>query len=348
VSRSGDGAAIRRICLAKAQFVRNNTHGTSDPSMYSPRDDEPKSGKHRAAGGYPTVAAKGVSVGSTALSPFERVFTIGRRHSLEILISCFLVAGMAHGAVGVALVNKRAVDEKEYDIIDVELGPSDDKKEEEKAKEPPPPPPPEPTVDPASTAAMNPKAPDNAKPDNNPRPQAGSLGNLLAQKADPNDPKTKDDPYTFETDPDGKEFAGGTSQIGGGDKPGAPGAVASGAPGGTGTGEAKKGPLSAPPPPPPAPTVDKSKPPTLNEPNACKGFFPADADDDAATVQVLITVQPNGAVTTASVLSEDPKGQGFGKAARTCLLSKKFNPGLDKTGNAAVSTTTVNLRFVRY
>src|SRR5438309_2023841 len=82
-------------------------------------------------------------------------------------------------------------------------------------------------------------------------PQAGSLGNLLAQKADPNDPKTKDDPYTFETDPDGKEFAGGTSQIGGGDKPGAPGAVASGAPGGTGTGEAKKGPLSAPPPPPP-------------------------------------------------------------------------------------------------
>jgi periplasmic protein TonB len=314
--------------------------------MYSSRDDEPKSGKHRTAG-YAVSAPKGLSVGSTALSPFERVFTIGRRHSLEILISCFLLAGMAHGAVGAVLVNKRAVDEKEYDIIDVELPAVDDKKEPEKPKEPEPPPP-EPTVDPASTAAMNPKAPENAKPDNNPRPQAGSLGNLLAQKADPNDPKSKDDPYTFETDPEGKEFAGGTSQMGGGDKPGAPGAVASGAPGGTGTGEAKKGPLSAPPPPPPAPTVDLSKAPMLNEPNACKGFFPADADDDAATVQVLITVQSTGAVTAATVLKEDPKGQGFGKAARTCLLSKKFAPGLDKLGNPAASTTTVNLRFVRY
>lgn len=316
--------------------------------MYSPRDDERSerpSGSHRTVGPHAVSAAKGVGVGSIALSPFERVFTIGRRHSLEILISCFLVAGIAHGAVGAVLVNKRAVDEKQYDIIDVEL-PPEEKKEEDKP--PPPPPPPEPTVDPASTAAMNPKAPDIAKADNNPRPQAGSLGNLLAQKADPNDPKSKDDPYTFETDPDGKEFAGGTSQIGGGDKPGLPGAVASGAPGGTGTGEAKKGPLSAPPPPPPEPTVDKSQPPKLNEPNACKGFFPSDADDDAATVQVLITVQPSGSVTTASVLSEDPKGQGFGKAARTCLLSKKFSPGLDKFGNPAAATTTVNLRFVRY
>ncbi|MEO7094657.1 MAG: hypothetical protein ABI175_15475 [Polyangiales bacterium] len=326
--------------------------------MYSSRDDDrskPPSGKHRTAGardgahgpgGSRVNAPKGLGVGSVALSPFERVFTIGTRHSIEILISCFLVAGIAHGAVGVVLVNKRAVDEVEYEVIDVELSP--EKKEEDKPKEPPPPPPPEPTVDPASTAAMNPKAPDVARPQDNPRPQAGSLGNLLAQKADPNDPKTKDDPYTFETDPDGKEFAGGTSQIGGGDKPGAPGAVASGAPGGTGTGDAKKGPLSAPPPPPPAPTVDLSKPPTLGEPNACKGFFPADADDDSATVQVLITVQPSGAVTTASVLSENPKGQGFGKAARTCLLSKKFTPGLDKLGNPAASTTTVNLRFVRY
>ena len=325
--------------------------------MYSRRDDEPKSGEHRTAGadrkdarafGHAAKgsASKGLAVGSAEFSPFERVFSIGRRHTIEIILSCLLLAGMAHGAVGVALVNKHTEDATQYDVIDIELEP--DKKEEEKPKEPPPPQP-EPIADPASTAAMNPKAPDVVKAQDAPRPQAGSLGNLLAQKADPNDPKTKDDPYTFETDPDGKEFAGGTSQIGGGDKPGLPGAVASGVPGGTGTGEAKKGPLSAaPPPPPPAPTVDKSRVPTLKNPGACKGYFPADADDDAASVQVLITVQPNGKVTTASVLSEDPKGQGFGKAARTCLLSESFNSGLDRAGAPTVTTTTVNLRFVRY
>lgn len=214
----------------------------------------------------------------------------------------------------------------------------------EEKKEEPPPPPPEPEPEPAPVAQA-PAAPPEAKATPEPPPPAAAkAGNLLTA---PDDQKTDpaDEPYSFVTDPNGNEYGSGTVAKGGTEDFGKAGAVASGVPGGTGTGVAAKGPAA---PPPPQVKVDLSRKPTLAAGDGCgKSFFPADADDDVGMVQVLVTVKPSGEVATVSVMNENPKGQGFGKAARSCLLSKKFVPGLDADGKPVMSTTPVNIRFTR-
>lgn len=209
----------------------------------------------------------------------------------------------------------------------------------EKKEEPPPPPPPEP--EPAPTAA--PPVPTEAKPDNTPPPPAAKVGGLLTANDDKNDdPNQKT--YDFVSDPDGKEYGSGNAAVGGTADHGAAGAAASGKPGGTGTGGS--GSVAA-PQVQVAPPVDKSRPASLTIDNPCKGFFPGDADDDVGRVVVIVTVKPDGGVQTVSVAEENPKGQGFGKAARTCLLSAKFNPAWDKSGTPMVTTQQFNIRFTR-
>ncbi len=218
---------------------------------------------------------------------------------------------------------------------------------EEEKKEEPPPPPPEPEPEPApAPPAQSPVAPPEAKATPEPPPPAAAkAGNLLTA---PDDTKTDpaDEPYSFVTDPNGNEYGSGTVAKGGTEDFGKAGAVASGVPGGTGTGVATKGPPT--PPPPPQAKVDLSRKPALAAGDGCgKSYFPADADDDVGMVQVLVTVKPSGEVASVSVMSENPKGQGFGKAARSCLLTKKFVPGLDADGKPVQTTTPVNIRFTR-
>lgn len=204
---------------------------------------------------------------------------------------------------------------------------------EEKKEEPPPPPPPpepEPEVKPA-------EPPPEAKAE---PPAAAKVGNLLTAPDDPKADKN-DEPYSFLTDPNGQEYGSGAAQIGGTADKAPPGAVATGKPGGTGSVAAP------PPPPPPAPTVDLSRKPELTVKDPCKGFFPGDADDDVAMVKVLVTVGPGGSVASVTVLDENPKGQGFGKAARTCLQAAKFQPGLDKSGAPMTASQQINIRFTR-
>lgn len=205
---------------------------------------------------------------------------------------------------------------------------------EEKKEEPPPPPPP-PEPEPEKAEPTPPPEKVEAQP-----PAAAKVGALLTA---PDDPKASkdDDPYTFLSDPDGKEYGSGAAAIGGTADKAPPGAVASGTPGGTGSATAK------PPPPPPPPAVDLSRKPALTIADPCKGFFPGDADDDIATVVVLVTVKPSGEVASVNVVSENPKGQGFGKAARTCLQSVKLQPGLDKEGKPTTGTEQFRLRFTR-
>jgi TonB family protein len=103
-------------------------------------------------------------------------------------------------------------------------------------------------------------------------------------------------------------------------------------------------------PKPVAPVVAAKKvatPPRLVEANACRGFFPSGAEDDAATVAVAVTVQANGSVTTANVVSESPKGQGFGAAARLCVTSRKFVPASGEDGLPMPASATVNVHFSR-
>jgi outer membrane biosynthesis protein TonB len=210
-------------------------------------------------------------------------------------------------------------------------------------KEEPPPPPP-PVVEPEPTPAPAPAVPNETKPDNTPPPAAAKVGNLLTapdNKAD--DPSQKT--YDFNTDPNGDEYGSGLAAKGGTADHGGPGAVASGKPGGTGTGGTGTGPAAA---PAVTQTVDKSRPASLaSSNNPCAGFFPGDADDDLATVQVLVTVKPDGGVQNVSVVSENPKGQGFGKAARSCMLAAKFNAAFDKSGAPVATTQQFNIRFTR-
>jgi hypothetical protein len=160
-------------------------------------------------------------------SPFERVFSIGRQHAFAVFVGAFLFASVVHGSVGVALVNKKAKDDQTAtEIIDVDISEPEQKKEEP-PKEEPLPPDPEPV--PTAPVAMSPKAPDEAKPDDKPPPPPlAGAGNLLTAN-DENSQNSEDVPE-FVTDPNGKEYVGGNTIVGGGDQVGKPGGVASGVP----------------------------------------------------------------------------------------------------------------------
>jgi protein TonB len=112
-----------------------------------------------------------------------------------------------------------------------------------------------------------------------------------------------------------------------------------GVPGGRGTAAAAQ---------PPAPVEDKSRPIGLTGGSAWNCPFPPEADADQidnAVVGVQVTVGPDGSATTVAVVS-DP-GHGFGRAAKACAKARRYQPALDKSGTAIVSSTMVNVRFYR-
>ncbi|MGZ3417247.1 MAG: energy transducer TonB [Polyangiales bacterium] len=208
-------------------------------------------------------------------------------------------------------------------------------------EEPPPPPPPEPEPQPAASPQAAPEAKATPEP---PPPPAAKAGNLLTAPDEP--AKPGDDPVSFVTDPDGSEYGSGVVQKGGTGDFGKAGAAASGVPNGTGKGTAQKGAPAPPPGPAIVATSDLSRKPSLPAGYSCKNF-PADADDDVANVQVLVTVKPSGEVQTVSVMDEKPKGQGFGKAARSCVTAVKLTPGLDKAGTPVLTTVAISVHFSR-
>jgi len=134
------------------------------------------------------------------------------------------------------------------------------------------------------------------------------------------------DPVTFFADASGTAYAQGPS-----------GPATTGA-----------APTARPPTPSAAPPKKQQTmtPPRLVETNPCRGFFPTHADDDTATVTMLVEVQPNGRVTTALVVAESPLGQGFGVAARTCMLSRRFVAATED-GVEVAAKATVNVHFSR-
>jgi TonB family protein len=95
------------------------------------------------------------------------------------------------------------------------------------------------------------------------------------------------------------------------------------------------------------PASDLSRKPALGESDPCGGYFPSAATDDMATAAVMVTIGKSGAVSSVRLLSESPPKQGFGAAARTCMSSKRFSPGLDRDGNPTATAVRVNVRFRR-
>jgi len=208
--------------------------------------------------------------------------------------------------------------------------------------EPPPPPPPPPVVTPPPTpepvVTPTPVAKAAAAP-----PEPARVGALLTAKADPIPDKAADEPVDFTNDPSLVGFGSGVVAIGGKAQVGADNARPSSAPASTGvngvapraTGEAL------------TPASDLSRKPALGESDPCRGYFPSRATDDVANAAVMVTIGKSGAVSNVRIVSESPPGHGFGAAARSCIGSKRFSPGLDRDGNPTATAIRVNIRFMR-
>lgn len=174
-------------------------------------------------------------------------------------------------------------------------------------------------------------------------PQPAQAGALLTAKAEPLPTPAAEEPVDFTNDPSLLGFGSGVVAIGGKAKIGLANAQLSTAPAGRGdaplaraaTGDGL------------TPVSDLSRKPSLGESDPCRGYFPSGAADDVATAAVMVTIAKNGAVSGVRLLSESPAKQGFGAAARTCMSSKRFSPGLDRDGQPTATAIRVNVRFSR-
>jgi len=204
----------------------------------------------------------------------------------------------------------------------------------------PPAPPPAPTPPPKpeeSTPAPAAAAKIAAAP-----PAPAHVGALVTAKADPAPSPAHEEPVDFTNDPGALGFGSGVVAIGGKAEVGVKQAALAPA-AGVGTGGAVKGPVGD----ALTPVSDLSRKPSLGESDPCRGYFPRDASDDVASAAVMVTIGKNGSVSAVQLLSESPPKQGFGAAARACMASKRFSPGLTQDGKPAATAIRVNIRFTR-
>jgi protein TonB len=278
--------------------------------------------------------------------PFEAVLGFGGRAVRQGLAAGFAAATLTHGACGGralaapvemlrwAVEARQQIHEYLWSTYDVDVI------KPEAAKPEPPKLPEEKPEQPEPSPAPKPAAPRPA--DDSPPPPAAQAGRVLTAPSDPNDP----------LDFTGNGFVQGNadSYVGGVTAPAGTGTVAtynprasaSGVPGGTGSAAA---PLAARPQGP-----DLSRPPTvLSGASWSSCPFPPEADIDQvdyAVATIVVTVRPDGSALSVRVLS-DP-GHGFGRAARLCALSQRYQPAVDRDGQPAVGTTPpIKVTFTR-
>jgi protein TonB len=229
--------------------------------------------------------------------------------------------------------SRRGMDEYFFREYEVETEKKEEKKEEEK-KEEPKAEEPEPVVNNVAATPPPPNVPRSPQPTNPNTPPP----------TDPyEEPKGGGGEITDRTGDGTYEHAAGSGDgVGSGTGKGF----------GTGTGGGKGDKPAAPPPPPPPPpppAVDKSAPPTLVGSKSWNCPFPPEADaagKDSAVVQLVVTVGASGSPEGAQVLA-DP-GTGFGRAAKTCALGRKYKAGLDRDGNPTrAKTPPITVRFSR-
>ncbi|HMJ51149.1 MAG TPA: energy transducer TonB [Polyangiaceae bacterium] len=202
---------------------------------------------------------------------------------------------------------------------------------------PPPPPPPEekPPEEEAPKPVAAIKAPSQER--EAPPPAPAQAGKILTQEPDPNEPVdlTGQGFVTGNAD----AYAGGVTAKDGTSKTAVRNlnAVVGGVPGGTGT---KLAPPSGP---------DQSRAPSIVGSSQWDCPFPPEADAEEINyqrVKLLIVVRPDGTPQDAKVLS-DP-GNGFGREARKCALTRRYEPALDREGRPVAGTISqVNITFQR-
>lgn len=222
-----------------------------------------------------------------------------------------------------------------YETYDVELPPEPPKEEEQKPPEPPPEPEPEPEPAPKPDTPP-PPVEDPYKDAPPPPPAAAAAQELLTAKSDER-LDFGDEGFVTGKGPGGVGYvaADGTEK-----ESRNPRAKPGGTPGATGTGQPGAG-------PPPGP--DLSRPPTIAGGTSWNCPFPPEADAaqvDQAVVTVVVTVRPDGSPQSVQVVS-DP-GNGFGRAARTCALGRRYQTGLDRAGQPTTAATPpIRVRFTR-
>jgi len=142
-------------------------------------------------------------------------------------------------------------------------------------------------------------------------------------------------PVRFAADPNGTAFGFGVVARGGAAKEGLGASAAKSAP-------------AAPQPATDAPfRGELGRAPRLTVFDPCRGFFPSKAQADRGEAAVRVTVAADGSVRTVSVLAERPLDQGFGLAARACLLAVRFEPALDTHGEVVTAVAPITVKFSR-
>jgi hypothetical protein len=198
---------------------------------------------------------------------------------------------------------------------------------------PEPPPQVEPELKPVATPAAAVKLSRAPAP-----PPAAKAGAALTATETPAEPESTE-PFDFTSDPRSAVYGGGVVAVGGTAAFGEKGAQA----GGRGVAPVAPGPIGD------ALTAagDLSERPRLQDSDPCRGYFPKAALSDVASATVRVVIAKGGNVTRADVVSEAPKAQGFGAAARTCLLAQRFSPALDRDGRRVATGLNVNVKFKR-
>lgn len=249
----------------------------------------------------------------------------------RLLVAALFALAM-HGGLGLLTASREPRAEIERAPVEVEL-----------AFREPPPPPPEPEPEPAREPEP-PRAPE--PPPAAPRPAAklapppaARAGAVLTAPSEPASAPAAAEPFDFTSDPNSPVYGSGVVAVGGTATHGLAGARV----GGTGAAPVRSPPagdgLTA--------ASDSSRRPRLRVSDPCRGFFPDAARDDVAVVSVRVVIGKSGRVSTAQVISESPKGQSFGAAARRCMLAQTFAPALDRAGNPAATALNVNVKFSR-
>jgi periplasmic protein TonB len=204
----------------------------------------------------------------------------------------------------------------------------------EKTPEPPPPEPaPDEPAEAPPKAALRVATRDKAAPPKAAAPAAHAGALLTAGES-----TQADDPVSFVTDENGATYGSGV--------------VARGGTAEHGVGPDRTPPRSAAPAAGPAgngltPEADLSQKPRLQDADACRGYFPRSTEIDSGVVSLSVVVRADGRVSVATILGETPAGEGFGAAAKACILAQHFSPALDRAGRPAATATAVRLRFVR-
>lgn len=270
------------------------------------------------------------ALGTPPGSLVSELTKLAEPHRDRLLVAA-LAALAAHAGLGLFAVNREPRAEPVRPPVEVEL-----------AFREPPPPPPEPEPEPKEPEPPAPEPPKAEAPKPiaklAPPPPAARAGAVLTAPPDPTPAPAAAEPFDFTSDPNSHVYGSGVVAVGGTATHGLAGARVGG------TGDA---PVRRPAGDGLTAASNLSQKPRLRVDDPCRGFFPNAARDDVAVATVRVVIGKDGKVSNASVVSESPTGQGFGAAARRCMLDQVFVPALDRAGNNAATALNVNVKFSR-